>query len=116
MGCVASDGRMCCFQAGEPGVVVLRGEAPAREARDSDSDCELDGAPPSPCAVRFVNDNVLINGRSSMPARPDRDRIAKVPHTTFIIFVTFKVHLRLLTINPGVHLRVVYLYGEGRLA
>lgn len=75
---VLSDSKMCCFQAGEPGVVVLRPEALAREARDSDSDCEVDGAPPSPCAVRFVNDNVLINGRSSMPARPDRDRIAKV--------------------------------------
>ncbi|CAD0195834.1 unnamed protein product [Chrysodeixis includens] len=65
------------IKAGEPGVVVLRPEALARDA-GSDSECEPDGAPPSPCAVRFVNDNVLINGRSSMPARPDRDRIAKL--------------------------------------
>ncbi|KAL0896215.1 hypothetical protein ABMA27_012154 [Loxostege sticticalis] len=63
------------FLAGEPGVVVLRPEAVA--AASSDEECECDG-PPSPCAVRFVNDNVLINGRSSMPPRPDRDRIAKL--------------------------------------
>ncbi|XP_028175016.1 uncharacterized protein LOC114363486 [Ostrinia furnacalis] len=62
-------------KAGEPGVVVLNPEALAAAA--SDEECECDG-PPSPCAVRFVNDNVLINGRSSMPPRPNRDRIAKL--------------------------------------
>ncbi|CAG5034664.1 unnamed protein product [Parnassius apollo] len=36
------------------------------------------GRPPSPLAVRFVNDNVLINGRSSMPTRPNRQRIANL--------------------------------------
>ncbi|CAH2068079.1 unnamed protein product, partial [Iphiclides podalirius] len=64
------------IKGGEPGVVVLRPEAAAR-----DSGSESDGEPeraPSPCAVRFVNDNVLINGRSSMCARPDRQRIAKL--------------------------------------
>ncbi|PZC71117.1 hypothetical protein B5X24_HaOG214062 [Helicoverpa armigera] len=63
------------IKPGEPGVVVLRPEA---LARDSDSETEPDGGPPSPCAVRFVNDNVLIGGRSSMPARPNKDRIAKL--------------------------------------
>ena len=57
-------------------MVVLRPEALARS--DSESETETDGAPPSPCRVRFVNDNVLINGRSSMPERPNKDRIAKV--------------------------------------
>ncbi|XP_075990381.1 uncharacterized protein LOC142986029 isoform X2 [Anticarsia gemmatalis] len=64
------------IKAGEPGVVVLRPEALARG--DSDSESELDGGPPSPCAVRFINDNVLINGRSSMPNKPNKDRIAKL--------------------------------------
>lgn len=64
------------FQAGEPGVVVLRPEA---LSVDIDSDVEdVDAGPPSPCDVHFVNDNVLINGKSSMPGRPNKDRIAKV--------------------------------------
>lgn len=64
------------IKAGEPGIVVLRPEALARS--DSDSETETDGGPPSPCCVRFINDNVLINGRSSMPGKPNRDRIAKL--------------------------------------
>ncbi|XP_014355038.2 serine/arginine repetitive matrix protein 1 [Papilio machaon] len=64
------------IKAGEPGVVVLR---PAAGGPSEDSGSESEGEaerPPSPCSVRFVNDNVLINGRSSM--RPDRQRIAKL--------------------------------------
>lgn len=64
-----------CLQAGEPGVVVLRAAAGAAQDSGSESEGEVE-RPPSPCSVRFVNDNVLINGRSSM--RPDRQRIAKV--------------------------------------
>ncbi|XP_035429974.2 ras-associated and pleckstrin homology domains-containing protein 1 isoform X2 [Spodoptera frugiperda] len=67
------------IKPGEPGVVVLRPDALLRS--DSESDTEPDGAdgsPPSPCSVRFVNDNVLINGRSSMPTRPNKDRISKL--------------------------------------
>ncbi|CAG4928080.1 unnamed protein product [Colias eurytheme] len=63
--------------AGEPGVVVLRPEA---LAPDSESEGEDEGRPPSPCSVRFVNDNVLINGRSSMLARTPqhKQRAAKL--------------------------------------
>lgn len=57
--------------------MVLRPEA---LTVDTDSDTEeLEAGPPSPCDVRFVNDNVLINGKSSMPGKPNKDRIAKVP-------------------------------------
>lgn len=75
-----------CPQAGESGVVVLRPEA---LAADSESE-EEDARPPSPCSVRFVNDNVLINGRSSMAARlTARDRAARVsdepPHSLLYI-------------------------------
>ncbi|XP_064076900.1 serine/arginine repetitive matrix protein 1 isoform X2 [Vanessa tameamea] len=62
------------FKAGEAGIVVLRPEA---LAADSESE-EEDARPPSPCSVRFVNDNVLINGRSSMAAKICRDRAAKL--------------------------------------
>ncbi|XP_068628595.1 uncharacterized protein [Battus philenor] len=77
-GIILRSSRRNRIKAGEPGVVVLRPEALARDS-GSESDGEAE-RPPSPCAVRFVNDNVLINGRSSMcaRARPDRHRIAKL--------------------------------------
>ncbi|OWR41372.1 hypothetical protein KGM_203857 [Danaus plexippus plexippus] len=54
--------------AGEAGIVVLRPEA--LEA-GSESEEELrPSSPPSPVSVKFVNDNVLINGRSSIASRP----------------------------------------------
>ncbi|KAI5637379.1 hypothetical protein NE865_09948 [Phthorimaea operculella] len=64
------------IKAGEPGVVVLR---PDLVAAGSDSDDDVtDTGPPSPCAVRFVNDNVLINGKSSILVARDRDRAARL--------------------------------------
>ncbi|KAM3956585.1 LOW QUALITY PROTEIN: protein phosphatase 1-binding protein bifocal [Aphomia sociella] len=63
------------IKAGEPGVVVLD---PAALARSDSDDEEEESGPPSPCGVRFVNDNVLINGRSSMLNKPNHDRIAKL--------------------------------------
>ncbi|KAI8429511.1 hypothetical protein MSG28_000146 [Choristoneura fumiferana] len=63
------------LMATDPGVVVLRPEA---LARDSGSEGEEESGPPSPCSVRFINDNVLINGKSSMPCRPDRQRTARL--------------------------------------
>ncbi|XP_063372561.1 serine/arginine repetitive matrix protein 1-like [Cydia amplana] len=63
------------IKASDPGVVVLRPEA---LTRDSDSDETDDCGPPSPLAVRFINDNVLINGRSSMPGKVDRCRAARL--------------------------------------
>ncbi|XP_061722260.1 serine/arginine repetitive matrix protein 1-like isoform X2 [Cydia pomonella] len=63
------------IKASDPGVVVLRPEA---LTRDSDSDETDDCGPPSPLAVRFINDNVLINGRSSMPGKVDRSRAARL--------------------------------------
>ncbi|XP_050357325.1 uncharacterized protein LOC126777985 isoform X2 [Nymphalis io] len=62
------------FKAGEAGIVVLRPEALAADSESEDEDAR----PPSPCSVRFVNDNVLINGRSSMAAKLCRDRAAKL--------------------------------------
>ncbi|XP_032525083.2 ras-associated and pleckstrin homology domains-containing protein 1 isoform X2 [Danaus plexippus] len=56
------------FKAGEAGIVVLRPEA--LEA-GSESEEELrPSSPPSPVSVKFVNDNVLMNGRSSIASRP----------------------------------------------
>lgn len=59
-------------------MVLLR----PREPGDDEDEDEEGGSPRavSPCCVRFLNDNVLINGRSSLTTRaPARDRLAKVP-------------------------------------
>lgn len=77
-------------------MVVLRPEALAPP--DSDSETEPDGAPPSPCRVRFVNDNVLINGRSSMPCRPNKDRISKV--TSILLFILLMANINIF---PAYH-------------
>ncbi|CAK1547973.1 unnamed protein product [Leptosia nina] len=61
------------FKAGEAGVVVLRPEALENSSEDEES--EEDRRPPSPCSVRFLNDNVLINGRSSMLSRTPHHRV-----------------------------------------
>ncbi|XP_052751323.1 serine/arginine repetitive matrix protein 1 isoform X1 [Galleria mellonella] len=65
------------IKAGEPGVVVLDPAALAR-SDSSDEGEEEECGPPSPCGVRFVNDNVLINGRSSMHHKHNRERIGKL--------------------------------------
>ncbi|CAG9575315.1 unnamed protein product [Danaus chrysippus] len=56
------------FKAGEAGVVVLRPEA--LEPGSEEEEELRPASPPSPVTVRFVNDNVLINGRSSIASRP----------------------------------------------
>ncbi|XP_041973694.1 serine/arginine repetitive matrix protein 1 [Aricia agestis] len=77
-GVVRRANRRNMFKAGEPGVVLLRADALADAGAGSDEDDEPE-RPPSPCSVRFVNDNVLINGRSSMAAaKLSRDRQAKL--------------------------------------
>lgn len=58
------------LKAGDPGVVVLRPEL----CTESDGEAPRS---PSPLAVRFVNDNVLINGRSSLTTN-NKDRIQKL--------------------------------------
>lgn len=64
------------LKAGDPGVVILAG-AGGGGGSDSESECD-DLAPPSPCDVRFVNDNVLIGGRSSLAGALAKDRIGKL--------------------------------------
>ncbi|XP_048481641.1 vegetative cell wall protein gp1 [Plutella xylostella] len=71
------------LKPGDPGVVVLDAAAAAAAASDSDSDEGGAGGAggagePERLAVRFTNDNVLINGKSSLLARTNRDRLLKL--------------------------------------
>ncbi|KAF5304262.1 hypothetical protein FQA39_LY09789 [Lamprigera yunnana] len=55
-------------KVGEGGIILLRGASLGESFTDDDDEdwmLSLEG-PPSPCDVVFINDNVLIDGRSSL--------------------------------------------------
>nr|XP_012224217.1 PREDICTED: uncharacterized protein LOC105673269 [Linepithema humile]XP_012224224.1 PREDICTED: uncharacterized protein LOC105673269 [Linepithema humile] len=52
----------------DSGVIVL--DATLDASTTDDAEWEISGGPPSPCDVSFLNDNVLINGRSNLSRTP----------------------------------------------
>lgn len=63
------------FQPGESGYVLL-GDLTVETSTDPEpEDSWLLGDPPSPCDVRFQNDNVIINGRSNIRQKKKEQRI-----------------------------------------
>lgn len=74
------------MQPGESGIILLPG-APVEEFRTDDEDdwmLSLNG-PPSPCDVSFENDNVLIQGKSSISKQPKRQKVSV--YTTYLFFL-----------------------------
>ncbi|XP_043491894.1 serine-rich adhesin for platelets [Polistes fuscatus] len=55
-------------KVGDGSIIVL--DATLDASTTDDSEWELSGGPPSPCDVSFLNDNVLINGRSNLSRTP----------------------------------------------
>ncbi|XP_076302442.1 LOW QUALITY PROTEIN: uncharacterized protein LOC143220726 [Lasioglossum baleicum] len=55
-------------KVGDGGIIVL--DATLDSSSTDDAEWELPGGPPSPCAISFFNDNVLINGRSNLSRSP----------------------------------------------
>ncbi|KAK0159686.1 hypothetical protein PV327_010777 [Microctonus hyperodae] len=55
-------------KASDGGIIVL--DATLDASTTDDSDWEISGGPPSPCDVSFLNDNILINGRSNLSKSP----------------------------------------------
>lgn len=55
------------FQTGEGGIILLPGASLDESFTEDEDDWlkSLEG-PPSPCDVTFINDNVLIDGKSSL--------------------------------------------------
>ncbi|EZA56857.1 hypothetical protein X777_02708 [Ooceraea biroi] len=53
---------------GDSGIIVL--DATLDASTTDDAEWEISGGPPSPCDVSFLNDNVLINGRSNLSRTP----------------------------------------------
>ncbi|KAL0107376.1 hypothetical protein PUN28_015730 [Cardiocondyla obscurior] len=55
-------------KVGDTGIIVL--DATLDASTTDDAEWEISGGPPSPCDVSFLNDNVLINGRSNLSRTP----------------------------------------------
>lgn len=55
-------------KAGDGGIIVL--DATLDASTTDDAEWEMTGGPPSPCNVSFLNDNILINGRSNLSKQP----------------------------------------------
>ncbi|XP_050458712.1 uncharacterized protein LOC126855270 isoform X2 [Cataglyphis hispanica] len=55
-------------KVGDAGIIVL--DATVDASTTDDAEWEISGGPPSPCDVSFLNDNVLINGRSNLSRTP----------------------------------------------
>ncbi|KYN12538.1 hypothetical protein ALC57_15265 [Trachymyrmex cornetzi] len=53
---------------GDGGIIML--DATLDASTTDDAEWEISGGPPSPCDVSFLNDNVLINGRSNLSRTP----------------------------------------------
>lgn len=76
------------FQTGEGGIILLPG-ASLDESFTDDGDEDwlksLEG-PPSPCDVTFINDNVVIDGRSSMNQKSRmRQKVRKVHGDSVVV-------------------------------
>ena len=63
------------LQVGDEGVIVL--DATLDASTTDDSDWEISGGPPSPCDVSFLNDNILINGRSNLSRQPRNHNVSQ---------------------------------------
>ncbi|XP_018372448.1 PREDICTED: proteoglycan 4 [Trachymyrmex cornetzi] len=55
-------------KVGDGGIIML--DATLDASTTDDAEWEISGGPPSPCDVSFLNDNVLINGRSNLSRTP----------------------------------------------
>lgn len=79
------------FQAGEGGIILLPGASLGESFTDEEEEImrSLEG-PPSPCDVSFLNDNILIDGKSSLSQKTTKK--AKVTQHLFFIFVLINCH------------------------
>jgi len=63
------------LQVGDGGIIVL--DATLDASTTDDVEWEISGGPPSPCDVSFLNDNVLINGRSNLSRTPRNHKVSE---------------------------------------
>jgi hypothetical protein len=64
------------LQVGEGGIILLPGASVGESFTDDDDEIlrSLEG-PPSPCDVTFINDNILIDGKSSLSQKTKKAKV-----------------------------------------
>jgi hypothetical protein len=64
------------LQVGEGGIILLPGASVGESFTDDDDEIlrSLEG-PPSPCDVTFINDNILIDGKSSLSQKTKKAKL-----------------------------------------
>lgn len=80
------------LQAGEGGIILLPGASLGESFTDEEEEImrSLEG-PPSPCDVSFLNDNILIDGKSSLSQKTTKK--AKVSKRKKLYFYNSFDHL-----------------------
>lgn len=70
------------FQVGEGGIILLPGASIDESFTDEDEEIlrSLEG-PPSPCNVTFINDNILIDGKSSLSQKTKKAKVSVTLHS-----------------------------------
>lgn len=63
------------LQVGEGGIIILPGVTINESVLDDDWKSLLE-CPPSPCDVEFVNDSIIINGRSSFTKETNKKKVS----------------------------------------
>lgn len=71
------------FQPGESGIIVIPGATILDSFIDEEEEIlrSLEG-PPSPCDVTFINDNILIDGKSSFSQKTKRGKVREFYFTS----------------------------------
>lgn len=78
------------MQVGEGGIILLPGATLDESLADDDDDwmLSLEG-PPSPCDVVFINDNVLIDGRSSLSQKSKKAKVGRDFNLYVIVYLVY---------------------------
>lgn len=102
------------FQPDEPGIKLLPDALLSnyKEFQDMWEEDELirslEARPPSPCDVTFINDNILIDGKSSFIQRSTKR--VKVSHVFFLSRFSLYRRVRMLSMKQYVGRRVIMMH------
>lgn len=108
-----------CSQIGEGGIILLPGASIDESFTDEDEEIrKYLEAPPSPCDVTFINDNILIDGKSSIRQRTKNSRVSSyyVLKAFYVFFAIYNTlffqdgNLSLLSFYPERHFLGSILY------
>lgn len=94
------------LQVGDGGIILLSGAAVDESFTDEDDEIMRSlESPPSPCDVTFINDNILIDGKSSLSQKTKRSKVC------IFIILLFNYFIKLLHVLIGIRYKLRFLIG-----